>query len=299
MSNVLIETFLAVVATRSITKAAGALYVSQSTVSSRIKQLEKNIGATMIERRKGIRSVELTPLGVAQRYSLAEKEIEQFQTDDCCYPVTVTGTDSLNTYVLCEFYRELIDHKPPFKLQIKTNHSPEIYRIIDRQEADVGFVYFRSRYANIIAEPVLSETMYVLLSADSTLAPGCVHPSQLDPAEEIFFPWSPEIILWHDKWWHPDVRSNAQIDTPALLRGLLRSPDNWALCPASVARVCRTDPKLQVRVCAESIPERVTYMLLHENRTESVRISLFGSLLKRYLAEYHAALDADLADLSN
>ena len=98
MSNVLIETFLAVVATRSITKAAGALYVSQSTVSSRIKQLEKNIGATMIERRKGIRSVELTPLGeafiaVAQRYSLAEKEIEQFQTDDCCYPVTVTGTD--------------------------------------------------------------------------------------------------------------------------------------------------------------------------------------------------------------
>ena len=175
--------------------------------------------------------------------------------------------------------------------------SPEIYSIIDRHEADVGFVYFLSRYANIITEPILSEKMYILLPSDSPVPKGKVHPSQLDPAQEIFFPWSPDIILWHDQWWHPDVRSNAQIDTPALLKKLIRYPHNWALCPASVARSSRTDPNLQIRRCTEPIPERVTYMLLHENRSDSVRISLFKKLLREYLEKFHASLLHDLKDL--
>ena len=50
-----IETFLTVVSCGSITAAASALFVTQSTVTSRIQGLENEIGVTLLIRAKGHR----------------------------------------------------------------------------------------------------------------------------------------------------------------------------------------------------------------------------------------------------
>ena len=55
-----IETFLTVVTCGNITAAANELFVTQSTVSSRIQSLENELGAPLLIRAKGHHSVELT-----------------------------------------------------------------------------------------------------------------------------------------------------------------------------------------------------------------------------------------------
>ena len=69
-----IETFLTIVNTKSITKTADILFLSQPTVSHRLKALEKELGFPLIVRKKGFKNVELTSKG-SEFVSIAERYI--------------------------------------------------------------------------------------------------------------------------------------------------------------------------------------------------------------------------------
>ena len=55
-----ILTFLTVANERNITEASKILFVSQSTVSQRIKNIESELQIKLFERDKGIRKIEIT-----------------------------------------------------------------------------------------------------------------------------------------------------------------------------------------------------------------------------------------------
>jgi DNA-binding transcriptional LysR family regulator len=80
-----IETFLAIVQTRNMTKAAEKLFLSQSTVSHQLKALEDEIGTVLVDRQKGYRTIELTPKGqafvqIAERWVSYGKKHRHFKT---------------------------------------------------------------------------------------------------------------------------------------------------------------------------------------------------------------------------
>ena len=58
-----IETFLMIVKTKNITKTAENLFLSQPTVSHRLKSLEEELGVKLIARKKGHKQIELTSQG--------------------------------------------------------------------------------------------------------------------------------------------------------------------------------------------------------------------------------------------
>ena len=222
MDTVLIETFLSVVYNRSVTHAANQLFISQSTVSSRLQQLEAEVGATLIERRKGIRNIELTPSGrafvpIAQRYAHLDQEIKRFSTQEHRLSLTIACPDSLNIYLLSPLYEELLHSSPHVDLRIRTHQSPEIYNMINNHEVDVGFVFHQSRYKSIIAEDVIQEKMVLLVSSKGDWPQEFIHPSQLDPSYELYLAWSEEIVRWHDYWWRSDIHPYAQVDTASNL----------------------------------------------------------------------------------
>ncbi|MFQ9649995.1 MAG: LysR family transcriptional regulator [Enterocloster sp.] len=81
-----IETFLTIVNTKSITKTADILFLSQPTVSHRLKSLEKELGFPLIVRKKGFKDVELTSKGsefvsIAERYISLWKETQVLAQD--------------------------------------------------------------------------------------------------------------------------------------------------------------------------------------------------------------------------
>ena len=53
MDRETLVTFLTIVSTNSVSRAAEQLYVSQSSVSKRLQQLETELGVSLIVRKKG------------------------------------------------------------------------------------------------------------------------------------------------------------------------------------------------------------------------------------------------------
>ena len=60
-----IETFLMIVKTKNITKTAENLFLSQPTVSHRLKSLEEELDVKLIARKKGYKQIEITTQGEA------------------------------------------------------------------------------------------------------------------------------------------------------------------------------------------------------------------------------------------
>ena len=105
-----IETFLTIVNTKSITKTADILFLSQPTVSHRLKALEKELGFPLIVRKKGFKNVELTSKGsefvsIAERYISLWKETQVLAQDRDSTLLSIGCTDSLNIALFAGFYR--------------------------------------------------------------------------------------------------------------------------------------------------------------------------------------------------
>ena len=76
MNQSLIKTFLAIVETGSLVKASNLLHVTQSTVTSRLKALEQDVGQVLVHRQKS--GVTLTASGIKfKRYAEAMQNIWQ------------------------------------------------------------------------------------------------------------------------------------------------------------------------------------------------------------------------------
>ena len=81
-----IETFLMAVETKNITKTAENLFLSQPTVSHRLKALEEELGVQLMTRKKGYKQIELTSYGedfipIAERWIYLWQEMQCLRED--------------------------------------------------------------------------------------------------------------------------------------------------------------------------------------------------------------------------
>ena len=91
MTNLDIETFWAVVQHGTMTAAAEALYITQPTLSMRIRALEERVGTPLFVRSKGQRHITLTAAGqkfltLAQRWQQLLSETETLAELEQRYP---------------------------------------------------------------------------------------------------------------------------------------------------------------------------------------------------------------------
>ena len=84
-----IETFLTIVNTKSITRTADLLFLSQPTVSHRLTSLENELGFPLVIRQKGHKQVELTAKGtdfIIQRSARMIKSVPLAVSSTCLWP---------------------------------------------------------------------------------------------------------------------------------------------------------------------------------------------------------------------
>ena len=160
-----IETFLMIVKTKNITKTAENLFLSQPTVSHRLKSLEEELGVKLIARKKGHKQIELTSQGeefipIAERWVSVWQEMQLLKHSREKLYLTVGCTDTLNSAIFFDLYRNMLNEKEQFiNLHIKTHYSYELYSLLENHEIDLGFVYHHLHFKNIVTKPVLKEKM--------------------------------------------------------------------------------------------------------------------------------------------
>jgi len=292
-----LETFLEIVNTKNINKASQKLFISQPTASHRLSALEEELGFPLIERSKGIRAIRLTPFGekfipIAYKWSDLWKDLQIQMSAQYKLPLALGCTESMNIHVFAPFYKELIRGQRNghvFDLQIRTERSSEIHRMIENRDLDVGFVYSLHPNSNILITPVFAEKMYVLRLKDGVESDRrTYHPSELDPTHEIYTNWSGDFQMWHQNCWavsSPFVT----LDSEYLIQDFLDAVELWAIVPDSVARAfTQRDSNIGCYELLEHPPRRVYYKITHrlpkENRTATLQ--LFHSLLDEFIANH-------------
>ena len=286
-----IEVFLEICRSRTFSKAAENLHLTQSTVSRRIKLLENELGAPLIDRHKGERTVYLTAFGekfidVAERWKILLQETHQLQNIDNL-KITIGAADSVNNYILPPLYDAL--YQQTINLRIRTHHSTELYSLVQNKDIDIGFVLHERMIPNVTAEPFLREKMVVLRPGRfETRDIQVVTPTELDPSKELYASWNPEYDTWHNRFWDPFCARRIHIDSLPLLLSLfgkITESDYWAILPMSIAFSCQQTIPCTLQYLSNPPPDRICYKITHSHKKADTleRLQLLDSYIRNSL----------------
>ncbi|PAE07579.1 hypothetical protein CHI12_10560, partial [Terribacillus saccharophilus] len=199
MNYKLLETFAILAKTRNVTKTAEKLYLSQSTVSYRLKALEDELGVILVERDRGFKEIQLTDHGeefmkIAIDWENINEKIKYFSTGSFRKTLTIGVVDSVNNYLFSEVYKNILQNQTNIQLTVKTQHTTEIYEQVSNRIIDVGFVLHDNPMPQIKTHEILKEEM--VLVTRNTFTSLQIEPFQLDPNNQIFLNWGDQYMKW-------------------------------------------------------------------------------------------------------
>ena len=237
MTQAGIECFLAVCRHKTGSHAAEALYITQSSLSTRLKALEKELGGPLFYRRQGCREMTLTAAG-REFYDLAvqyESLLERMQKI-CHNPnqiLRVSSFNSIGTYLLTAVYERFMQTNPQIRLEIQDMELDAATHSIQEDKTDLAFTCGRVKDSHFAQIPVFSEPM-VLITSVASEYPEPVALSQLSLSDEVYIEWSNAFAPWHQQMFigeKPQIR----ISIMAHLQKFIEQKQRWAIVPVSVA----------------------------------------------------------------
>ncbi len=169
-------TFLRVAELNSFTKAAQALNYSQSTVSFQIKQLETELNCLLFER------INHTLLLTSDGHELLEyakqvcritDEFHQRRTcdRDVSGYVHIVVPDSVCEAMMMENYADFFKRYPRIRLRFSTADTENMFRLLDRNEADVMLTLDSHAYqTNYVIAKETRVATHFFVGAQSPLA---------------------------------------------------------------------------------------------------------------------------------
>lgn len=262
-----IEAFLTIVETGNISSASEKLFLSQSTVSHRLKLLEDELDIQLLIRNKGHRIVELTPYGkefisIAERWVSLWKDTQNLKASHIYNNIVIGSVDSLNNHSFVPLYQKMVEKEPNIKVQIKTHHSSEMHTLLENRVIDIGFVFSQTHHKNIITKPIYSEKMYLLCNKDSSYHNN-IEPKALLTKNEVYLKWGPEYQQWHDRHWNPDDKPFITVNTGSMILNYLNKKDAWSIVPLSIIKSIQHLENVICYSIANPPPDHKCYQLIH------------------------------------
>ena len=298
-----IETFLTVVASGSITAAAKKLFISQSTVSSRIMQLEEELKTPLLIRQKGHRQISLTSFGtsfipIANQWAALWKDTENLKSKSDVKTLTIASVDAVNNSTFVPLFQQHIHTSTQIRLSINTFHSNEIYSLVENRTADLGFVFNQIAYPDVISKPIYQENFYLLCHKDSSYN-NYISCNDLDASNEIYINWDSRFRHWHNHHWSPDIIPFMEVNIGSMLSKYLNKPamnhpGHWGIAPMSViATAIQNNPDLRYCTLKEPPAARTCYEIknLHTKSGQQEAIAYFEQELKDFIQQEDALVN--------
>lgn len=237
MTHAGIECFLAVCRHKTGSAAAQSLYITQSSLSTRLKTLERELGGQLFHRKKGCREMTLTPAG-KEFYNLAlqyEMLVEKMQNVCLSQPDTlrISSLNSLGIYLLPTVYERFLQQHPGVRLEIQDMKLPEVGHSIRNGETDLALTAGKTTDNFLVQTSIFSEPMVLICSRQANY-PEPVAASQLSSKEEVYIDWNSQFARWHQQIFG-NRQSQIRVSIMAHLRQFMDREHYWAIVPVSVA----------------------------------------------------------------
>ena len=290
MNPLEIEAFLAITETRNLSKAADKLFVSQSTISSRLTNLESEIGSPLVNRRPGIKGVTLTPKGnefltLASRYLEVEKDIKTWKENLSCYELKVSAPHSINSFLFTGLYSRF-SGSSQLRLTISTHWNNTIYNLMDNYLLDIGFVSRPFPSRNLVTSPIFCEPMVLVSDRRYSSYPDIIKVESLAVEDETYIDLGVEFEIWHNRNWSPITKPKVTVDTPTLIEFFLQSERAWAAVPLCVAEMINRDGNIVISSPEPELPARTIYLVTQReaNPSGAKAVRMFIEETKKFVA---------------
>lgn len=159
-------TFLTLAKFKNFTRTAEKLYITQSTVTSRIQNMEKFYNRKLFNREKNIAHLtsfgyEILPLIERQveihdtTEQIAKRDFNKYETLKISAPMSILekmNTEAFNNIYMKEEY---------LNFEITANHSPDVVQKILDGSIDIGYVYEQPLSKEIYNTIVYKEEIYL------------------------------------------------------------------------------------------------------------------------------------------
>lgn len=275
-----IETFIAVAMSRTLGKAAELLNVTQSTVSYNLRELEKELGMSLVDRQRGMKSTSLTPFGesflpLALKWQDISREIISARDSVSSCFFSIGGPETVNCRLLPNVYRGMMTHEPPVFLKIETYTSDMVYEELEGRKLDMAITLHEecSRYVNI--EPFYSEALILArVPYKGQDVEEAVSLSALPHEKEFYIEWCVDYRLWHDHIWNSSQKPRTHLDSVVLAATLMKEGD-WCIVPNSAKNFLESSvPGIAFQRLTESPPPIYYYKLTHKNPKPSAEYGI-------------------------
>jgi DNA-binding transcriptional LysR family regulator len=194
MDTELARTFLAVVATGSFVDAAQRLYVTQSTVSSRIQRLEEQLGAELFVRNKA--GTTLTPAGGQfQRYaSILTRTVEQARHEIGVvsgFRATLTIGCRIGLWedLLLRWLPLFAKLAPDIAVRAIVGLEDDLMPALIEGRSDISVMYTPQARPGLTIQPLLDEEL-VMVSTQPD-------PPRAPANDYVYVDWGPEFLAQH------------------------------------------------------------------------------------------------------
>lgn len=291
MTSLEIEAFLTVQRTGSVTKAAELLYISQSSLSTRLRTLERELGCSLFIRGRGAWAMQLTPEGerflpLAQQHrDLENKMLALGRSTPAEQVLRVSSLNSIGNYLLPAAYRQFAQHWPDIRLEIHDLTTAAAMEAIVRDELDIAFSTLSKSTEHITAIPFLSEPMTLLCAAESDY-PDPVPLEALSTAREVYSTWCADVDQWHRSVFGADAEPQVRLELMSQIRLFVAQPGAWAVVPYSIAEALKDAPDLRRCPIDFSVPDRRLYILCNRKTRDSEQVCRFLQCLRSVLKEH-------------
>lgn len=277
-----IRTFLYIVRYQNISAAADALYTSQPTISSRLHQLEEELGVKLIERQKGHRSIEITDKGrdfipIAERWLELDLHTKQFSEKEDRVPLTIAAPGSFQEHILPGIVHMLLQDANPPRIRLRTADSSRVYSLVGDSDADVGLALRFVQRDETMAVPLFSAENVLLCPAQTPLPDRRIRPEELDPQYEISVTsWTGDARRWHDSHWDPYTIPYVEVDNNHMTHNYMTDPRCWAICPAPIAvsEQIKYPDRLTLRLLDLHPPKQICYLVVKRNRPRDIKTAI-------------------------
>lgn len=289
MTDLEIETFLTICWHKSISKAAESLHITQSSLSTRLKKLEENIGCQLFFRRNGTRTLELTSEGVQfYQYACQYRDITHnmlsIRQKKEPEELRITVVNSVGTYLFPPVYEQFLRQYPMYRLEIEEADNAPAFanKKLTDNLMDIMFHSDVQIESSLSIFPVFSEPMVIICSVNSSYTDP-VSQNQLLPNREISAKWSDSMQEWHQKTFGQAEQPLAKLTTMSNFQMFTSLENCWAIVPLSAAEEIADNTHIRRCQTRFKIPKRLMYCVVRQSAYKRQSVQNFLACLHQEL----------------
>lgn len=290
-----LKIFIALNEFKSIAKTSSELFISHSTISYRLSELEKEMGQKLIIRGKGQLQLTLTEAGkrfllIAERICNLHMEALHISDEEIAQQLVISGVDSVNSYFMIDFYRTFIQKNPHISLSILNGYSADIPKRVSQGVYDLGISNEHGNIDSIVADVLFKEDYVCLKRRSSDKHNDSIEKidtDSLNPKNEFYQKFDADFTQWHISRFS-DVRPRFNSEIAKLNAHIMQTDYDWSIMPYTVAKYYESKGCYTIYKLDSPPPPRIVYIITNnaKNQYNSETVERFKAELKKYSEDY-------------